>query len=44
MSTAISDTQCFNTVLQVVMISVKSEHVFICDLSDLSLQIIFNAL
>ena len=41
--TAMSDTICLNTVLLDVMISSKNERVFIRDLSDLTLQIIFNA-
>jgi len=38
-----SDTQSLNTSLLEVMISSKNEHVFIHDLSDLTLQIIFDA-
>jgi len=38
-----SDTQSLNTSLLEVMISSKNERVFICDLSDLTLQIIFDA-
>ena len=38
-----SDTQSLNTSLPEVMISSKNERVFICDLSDLTLQIIFDA-
>jgi len=38
-----SDTQSLNPSLLEVMISSKNECVFICDLSDLSLQIIFDA-
>jgi hypothetical protein len=39
-----SDTQSLNTSLLEVMISSKNECVFICDLSDLTLQIIVDAL
>ena len=42
-STAMSDTQSLNTLLLEVMISSKNESVFIRDLSDLTLQIIFDA-
>jgi hypothetical protein len=38
-----SDTQSLNTSLQEVMITSYNERVFIRDLSDLTLQIIFNA-
>jgi hypothetical protein len=38
-----SDTQSLNTSLLEVMITSKNEHVFIRDLRDLTLQIIFNA-
>jgi hypothetical protein len=38
-----SDTQSLNTSLQEVMITSYNECVFIRDLSDLTLQIIFNA-
>jgi len=38
-----SDSQSLNTSLLEVMISSKNERVFIRDLSDLTLQIIFNA-
>jgi len=38
-----SDTQSLNTLLLEVMISSKNERVFIHDLSDLTLQIIFDA-
>jgi hypothetical protein len=38
-----SDTQSLRTSLLGVVISSKNEHVFICDLSDLGLQSIFNA-
>ena len=38
-----SDTQSLNTSLLEVMISSKNERVFIRDLSDLTLQIIFDA-
>jgi hypothetical protein len=38
-----SDTQSLNTLLLEVMISSKNERVFIRDLSDLTLQIIFDA-
>jgi len=38
-----SDTQSLNTSLLEIMISSKNEHVFIHDLSDLTLQIIFDA-
>jgi len=41
--TLMSDSICLNTSLLEVLISSKTEHVFIRDLSDLSLQIIFNA-
>jgi len=41
--TAMSDTKSLNTSLLEVMISSKNEHVFIRDLSDLTLQMIFNA-
>jgi len=37
------DTQSLNTSLLEVMISWKNERVFIRDLSDLTLQIIFDA-
>jgi len=42
-STTMSDTKSVNTSLLEVMISSKNEHVFIRDLSDLTLQIIFDA-
>jgi len=42
-STALSDTKSLNTSLLKVMISSKNERVFIRDLSDLTLQIIFDA-
>jgi len=38
-----SDTQSWNTSLLKVMISSKNEHIYIGDLSDLTLQIIFDA-
>jgi hypothetical protein len=38
-----SDSKSLNTSLLEVMITSKNEHVFIHDLSDLTLQIIFNA-
>jgi len=38
-----SDTKSLNTSLLKVMICAKNESVFICDLSDLTSQIIFNA-
>jgi len=38
-----SDSQSFNTVLLKIMISYKNEHVFICDLNDCTLQILFDA-
>jgi hypothetical protein len=41
--TAMSDTKSLNTSSMQVMISSKHERVFIRDLSDLTLQIIFNA-
>jgi len=41
--TAISDTKSLNTSLLEVIISSENECVFICDLSDLTLQIIFDA-
>jgi len=37
------DSKSVNTLLIEVMISSKYERVFICDLSDLALQIIFDA-
>jgi len=43
MSTAMSDTKSLNTSLLEVMICSKNEHVFICNFSDLALQIIFDA-
>jgi len=43
MSTTMSDTQSLNTSLLEVIISSKNERVFIRDLSNLTLQIIFNA-
>jgi len=42
-STTMSDTKSLNTSLLDVMISSKNERVFIRDLSDLTLQIIFDA-
>ena len=42
-STAMSNTQSLNTSLREVMISSKNERGFIRDLSDLTLQIIFDA-
>jgi hypothetical protein len=39
-----SDTQSLNTLLLEVMISSKKKHVLIRDLSDLTLQIIFDTL
>jgi len=42
-STAMSDTKSLNTSLLEVMISSKNECVLICYLSDLTLQIIFDA-
>jgi len=41
--TAMSDTKSLNTLLLEVTISSKNECVFICDLSDLTLQMIFDA-
>jgi len=41
--TVMSDTKSLNTLLLEVMISSKNEHVFIGDLSDLTLQMIFDA-
>jgi hypothetical protein len=41
--TAMSDPKSLNTSLLEVMISSKNEHVFIRDLSDLTLQMIFGA-
>jgi hypothetical protein len=41
--TAMSDTQSLNASLLEIMISSNNEHVIIHDLSDLTLQIIFNA-
>jgi len=38
-----SDTKSLNTSLLEVVISSKNERVFICDFSDLTLQIIFDA-
>jgi len=38
-----SDTKSLNTLSLEVMISSNNEHIFIHDLSDLSLHIIFNA-
>ena len=38
-----SDSKSLNTSLLEIMISFKNEHVFIHDLSDLTLQIIFDA-
>jgi hypothetical protein len=38
-----SDSKSFTTSLHEVMISSKNEFVFIRDLSDLTLQMIFNA-
>jgi hypothetical protein len=38
-----ADTKSLNTSLLEVMISCKNEHVFICDFSDLTSQIIFDA-
>jgi len=40
---AMSDSQSLNTSLLEVMISSKNERVFICDLNNLTLQIIFDA-
>jgi len=40
---AMSDTNCLITLLLEVMISSKNERVFIPDLSNLTVQIIFNA-
>jgi len=40
--TALSDSKSINTSLLEVMICSKNKHVFIRDLSDLTLQIIFN--
>ena len=42
-SSAMSDTQSLNTSLLEVMISSKNERVFIRDLSDQTLKIIFDA-
>jgi len=42
--TAMSDTKCQNTLLLEVMISSKNECILIRDLTNLALQIIFNAL
>jgi hypothetical protein len=42
-SPAMSDTQSLHTSLLEVMMSSKSERVFLCDLSDLTLQISFDA-
>jgi len=42
--TGISDSKSLNTSLLEAMISSKNECVFIRDLSDLTLQIIFDAL
>jgi len=41
--TTMSDSQSLNTTLLEVMVSCKSECIFVCDLSDLTFQIIFNA-
>jgi len=41
--TAMLDSQSLNTSLLEVMLSSKNECFFICDLSDHTLQIIFNA-
>jgi len=41
--TAMSDTKSLNTLLLEVTISSKNECVFICDLSDHTLQMIFDA-
>jgi len=41
--TAMPDWKSLNTTLVGAMISSKNQHVFICDLSDLTLQIIFDA-
>ena len=43
LATAMSDTKSLNIPLLEVIISSKNNRVFICDLSDLTLQIIFNA-
>jgi len=43
MPTATSDYKSFNTSMFEVMISSKNEHVIIRDLTDLTLQIIFDA-
>jgi len=42
-STAMSETKSLNTCLLEVMIFSQKERVFICNLSDLTLQIIFDA-
>jgi hypothetical protein len=41
--TAMSDTKSLNTSLLEVMISSKNERIFIRDLSNLTLQIVFDA-
>jgi hypothetical protein len=41
--TAMSDTKSLNTTLLEVMISSKNGRAFICDLSNLTLQMVFNA-
>jgi len=41
--TMMLDLKSWNILFQEVMISSKNKHVFICDLSDLTLQIIINA-
>jgi hypothetical protein len=41
--TAMSDSKSINTLLLDVMISSKIEQVFVCDLTELTLQIIFDA-
>jgi hypothetical protein len=43
MTTAMPDIKSMNTSLLEVMISSNNEHVFIRDLSDVTLQIIFDA-
>jgi len=43
-STSLSDTKCLNTLLVEVIISSKNDRIFICHLSNLTLQIIFNPL
>jgi hypothetical protein len=41
--TTMTDTKSLNTSLLAIIISSKNEHILICDLSDRTLQIIFDA-